>query len=421
MRVLAVVFAALAAAVAASEEELPSIYGMQALKITCDSKSKFDFVVQHHGERGYDFLRVPRALNSDIEVLVAAEQIADFKAELAARAINFEVLVADASKVIERELGLNRRARMMRARSAGISLKAFPRYDEIKAYVENLTHEYGDFVSMFTIGQSYEGRDIVGAKFSAGPGDKPALLIDAGIHAREWIAPTTALYAIKQLAENSSTHYLFDNIDIYIIPVLNPDGYEYTQQSPSTRMWRKTRSKTTRSCTGVDANRNFGLEWMTVGASSNPCSDIYAGTEAFSEPETAALRDFVLGLKSVKTYLTFHSYGQYLLHPWGFTSKLPSNEPILRCVAEKAESELSKLRGTHYEIGSSTNVLYAASGGSDDWVMGVGGADLSYTVELPGGYFGFAPPPREIIPVGRETFEAIKVFAKYTEGNLAEC
>lgn len=104
---------------------------MQGLKIFCDSESKLEFVAKHEGEHGFDFLRVPRALNSAVEVLVAAEQLDDFKAELAARDIDFEVFIEDASKVIERQLALNRRARITRARKEGITLKAFPRYTEV--------------------------------------------------------------------------------------------------------------------------------------------------------------------------------------------------------------------------------------------------------------------------------------------------
>ncbi|XP_001599161.2 carboxypeptidase B-like [Nasonia vitripennis] len=410
-------------ALVGAEEYQASVYGMQGLKVSCDSEEKLNLVRSYENEPGFDFLRVARDNRVPVEVLVAPDQLQRFKRDLLANAIDFEVFVEDVSKVIDEELALQKRARMNRAGPRGsISLKAFPKYEEIVAYVDALAKSHSEIVEAFSIGKSFEGRDIVGVKISSGgAGSKPSLFIDAGIHAREWIAPSSAVYAIKQLVENATNHHIFDNIDIYVVPVLNPDGYSYTHKSTSTRMWRKTRSvHKSSSCIGVDANRNFEYEWMTVGASSSPCSDIYAGPKAFSEPETAALRDFILGLKSVKVYLTFHSYGQYLLHPWGFTTALPKNEPVLRCAAEKAEAELAKLRGTRYQIGSSTNVLYAAAGGSDDWVMGVAGAELAYTVELPGGIHGFAPPPKEIVPVGRETFEAIKVFASFVDNKVCQ-
>ncbi|XP_044004142.1 carboxypeptidase B-like isoform X2 [Aphidius gifuensis] len=180
------------------------------------------------------------------------------------------------------------------------------------------------------------------------------------------------------------------------------------------RFWRKTRSNSGSRCPGTDANRNFDYKWMTIGASSSPCEDTYAGPKPFSEPETQALRDFLLANKqAIKVYLTLHSYGNWLLHPWGWTDKLPENEPILRKVGLDAAEALSSKYGTRYTVGSSTVLLYAAAGGSDDWAMAVAGIELSYTIELPGGRFD--PLPNNIAKVGHETFEAFVVFQTYVE------
>lgn len=64
-------------------------------------------------------------------------------------------------------------------------------------------------------------------RLSTGGKNKPAIFIDAGIHAREWIAPVTSLYIIDQMVMNQN-RYLLNNVDWYILPVLNPDGYEFT-------------------------------------------------------------------------------------------------------------------------------------------------------------------------------------------------
>ncbi|XP_011505295.1 PREDICTED: carboxypeptidase B-like [Ceratosolen solmsi marchali] len=395
---------------------LPSIYGMQGLRISCDTELQLKYVRNYEGSLGFDFIKIPRVLQKPIEVLVVAEKLQLFKNNLIANGINYEVFLEDVGAHIDKQFALEYDERIVNPKNE--ILKTFPLYNEITLYLESLQNSHSDILQTFTIGKSFENRDIIGVKISSGGSGKPALFIDAGIHAREWIAPTTAIYAIKQLAENASNSYIFDNIDIYIVPCLNPDGYEFTHRNSANRMWRKTRStKKFSPCVGVDANRNFDFEWMTVGASSNPCSETYAGVTAFSEPETSALRDFLLSKNNtIKVYITFHSYGNFLLHPWGYTEELPTNEPTLRCVADKAENKLSQKRGTHYEIGSSTNVLYAAAGGSDDWAMGVAGIELAYTMELPSQRYGFAAPRSEIIPVGQETFEAIKIFAKYVEG-----
>jgi murein tripeptide amidase MpaA len=69
---------------------------------------------------------------------------------------------------------------------------------------------------------------------TGGNGNRPAILVDGGIHAREWIAPAMALYIINQLVENNaSNNDLTDAVDWYILPVLNPDGYEYSHISVS--------------------------------------------------------------------------------------------------------------------------------------------------------------------------------------------
>lgn len=80
------------------------------------------------------------------------------------------------------------------------------------------------------MGKTYKGRYQYGVKISSGNPDNPVIFIDAGIHAREWIAPATALYIIHQLAENASVSWMYQNVDWYILPVFNPDGYEYTRE-----------------------------------------------------------------------------------------------------------------------------------------------------------------------------------------------
>ena len=97
---------------------------------------------------------------------------------------------------------------------------------------------HGEVASLFSLGKSFEGRELLGVRLSSGRKErarsaraKPALFVDAGIHAREWIAPTTALYAIQQLAGNDSQRGLLDRVDVYVVPSLNPDGYEYSHRS----------------------------------------------------------------------------------------------------------------------------------------------------------------------------------------------
>lgn len=154
---------------------------------------------------------------------------------------------------------------------------------------------------------------------------------------------------------------------------------------------------------------------MVAGASNSPCSEIYAGPRAFSESETRALRDYLLANRQrIKLYLTFHSYGNYLLYPWGYTSALPANNDELYALGVRVNNAIRAISGTTYAIGTSTNLLYAAAGGSDDYAKGVGGVELAYCIELPGGgSVGFNPPATRITPIVQETWEGVKAYHDY--------
>lgn len=100
------------------------------------------------------------------------------------------------------------------------------------------------------------------------------------------------------------------SIDWYILPVMNPDGYEYTFKYD--RLWRKNRRRNG-FCSGVDLNRNYGHKWGGQGSSKQPCSETFGGAKAFSEPETKAVQDFIeRSNANFKASLSFHSYGQYM-------------------------------------------------------------------------------------------------------------
>lgn len=93
--------------------------------------------------------------------------------------------------------------------------------------------QYPDIVSLESIGNSYEGREISMIKIGAEDSDNPIILVDAGIHAREWISPAFALYLIRELVENEQNRNMIETVNWFIIPVLNPDGYEYTHTNVS--------------------------------------------------------------------------------------------------------------------------------------------------------------------------------------------
>jgi len=325
----------------------------------------------------------------------------------------YDVLCSDLQKSIEVENLPGQRSvagfRGTCTSISGINWENYHSFDKISSYLDCLSSQYGHIVQLNTIGMSSENRPLKVIQIStSGRGSrKPAIFIDGGIHAREWISPATVTYIIHELVENRQKYQnVLDKYDFYIIPSLNPDGYEYSRNYD--RMWRKTRSVNPgSSCRGSDPNRNFDVAWGTSGTSTNPCSDVFAGARAFSEPETAALRNFVLSKRNIKMYLTFHSYGQMILYPWGYVREDHSGESELKRVGNIG----ARAMNNRYTVGSAAKVLYPSSGGSDDWAYKGAGIRYSYTIELPDeGRYGFILPSNRIQGVANEAIAAVEAM-----------
>ncbi|CAD5114826.1 DgyrCDS3866 [Dimorphilus gyrociliatus] len=243
-----------------------------------------------------------------------------------------------------------------------------------------------------SIGKSFEGRDIWVFKIredSLSQKEKKKIWIDAGIHAREWISPAVALFSIESLIDgflngNKNIRRILSSYDIFILSIVNPDGYVYT--FTTNRLWRKSRSKVRgNSCIGADINRNFNYSWGTIGSSSDPCSDTYSGSKPHSEIETRNEVNYIMkngGGNSFQVFITLHSYGQLWMSPWGYSYNFPDNYDELLKASKVATSAISRLYGTHYTYGSSSHVLYRSSGTSRDWAKGVPKIRYVYTVEL---------------------------------------
>jgi len=270
--------------------------------------------------------------------------------------------------------------------------------------------------SVFNLGTSYEGRTIIGISINAGT-NLPVVWLDSNIHAREWISSATMLYVIDQILTGTSAdaQYLRSNFRFYIVPNLNPDGYEYSRATD--RMWRKTRSPNPGSlCIGTDPNRNWDSFWGGEGSSQLPCSDTYCGASAFSEVETAAARDFLQVLSPMcNLFISIHSYSQFWLLPWGGTRDKPSDYDELMRVGNAAAQAIRNKHGLDFLVGTVPDLLYVASGGSFDWAKEKAGIQYGYSPELrpaSAGQGGFDIPPTNIIPSGEEIFDAIVVTAR---------
>jgi len=262
-------------------------------------------------------------------------------------------------------------------------------YDEIESELKQLEANYPNIAKVYDIGDTWEGRDIWAIKISDNPTqneDEPEVLFIGGHHAREWISVEVPFYLAKYLVENYNTNNyvkkLVDNGEIWIVPLLNPDGYEYSRTTY--RYWRKNRRNNGDGTFGVDLNRNYGYKWGGPGSSGETKSDIYRGPEPFSEPETQAIRDLILN-NEFKIVISYHSYSQKILYPWGYTNDPPPDEALLKNIAQEMSDIIKSVNGEYYEPLQSSD-LYPwpndlVTGDLTDWVYGTLGIP-AFTIEL---------------------------------------
>uniref|UniRef100_UPI00398EBFD1 carboxypeptidase B-like isoform X1 n=2 Tax=Pristiophorus japonicus TaxID=55135 RepID=UPI00398EBFD1 len=357
------------------------------------------------------------AVDIDVDFRVGVKDIAKIQDLLDESGLEYEVLIEDLQPMIEQQLDNKERSATQH------SYIKYNDMDTINAWITSTVARNSNFMSLTEIGTSYEGRPIYAIKIGAKTGrSKPAIFMDCGIHAREWISPAFCQWfvqeAIGTYGSDPTMTNILDTMDFLVVPVINVDGYSYTWSN--NRMWRKTRSRKPGSnCRGVDPNRNWDAGWCTVGASSNPCAETYCGPQVESEKEVQAIANFIrLHKKSIKAYLTIHSYSQMCLFPYSYTYDLASNHNELNKIAKGAINTLASLYGTQYTYGPGATTIYLAAGGSDDWAYDLG-IKYSFTFELRDtGRYGFMLPESQIKPTCEETMLAIKYIANYVTNNL---
>lgn len=273
-------------------------------------------------------------------------------------------------------------------------------YAEQIAELGRLHTTYPAVTDLFSIGQTHEGQELMCLKISdnaqtAEP-DEGAILIVALHHAREILSPEIALYTAGTLLDNYATDPMIrafvDQREIYVIPSLNPDGGEYDHSAGFFRLWRKNRSPNDgHTCKGVDLNRNYGFEWGGVGSTGLKCDLTYRGTEPFSEPETRALRDFVLAQENLHVLVTLHTYSELILYPWSHTFETIDDQQDLSTFQTLARYMAEQNGYTDQQ----SSDLYRTTGDTTDWAYGELGI-FAYTFELsPASPFGgaFYPEP----------------------------
>lgn len=298
--------------------------------------------------------------------------------------------------------------------------------DGVIADIAALEEKYPGRAKVYTIGTSFEGRDILAVRISAAPSknlpDKAEILIVGMHHAREWIAVEVPLrlagFLLEQYDHNPRIRAIVDDCELWIAPMLNEDGFRYTWSE--NRNWRKNRRDNGDGSFGVDPNRNYDASWGGKGASKTPSSDVYCGTEPFSEGESSAVRDLIdpAGgmVDDMLGFLDFHSYSQLILYPYGNTYEVSPREKELSAIADRMSAIIDGETGVYYEPAKSSS-LYIATGGSSDWFHLAYDFRNTFIVEMrPTGEVlnGFQLDPAQIAATARENVAAALYFIEAT-------
>ncbi|OGD27646.1 MAG: hypothetical protein A2V57_10680 [Candidatus Aminicenantes bacterium RBG_19FT_COMBO_65_30] len=292
---------------------------------------------------------------------------------------------------------------------------------EVETELRTLERDHPGLAKVTEVGESLEKRKIYALKISDNASqdeNEPAVLFMGCHHAREWISVEVPFLFGKYLLENYDLNQdvrdLVDGSEIWIVPIVNPDGLEYSIHVY--RYWRKNRRANTDGTYGVDINRNYGYRWGydNAGSSGLPGSEVYRGTGPFSEPETAAVRGLFMA-RDFRAMVSFHSYSQTILFPWGYTVDPAPLEAELNAVAGTMSGLIAAVRGTAYSYGQASRLLYTTNGDTADWTHSIAGAP-SFTIELPpvdidhGGFFN---DEAAIGAIFEENLPAMLYLARY--------
>jgi murein tripeptide amidase MpaA len=246
--------------------------------------------------------------------------------------------------------------------------------------------------SMFhldSIGASIEGRPILAVKIgnAADAPGRPNVLFMATHHAREWVSTEVAMKLARWIAD-SLPRSLLAQRDIWVIPVQNPDGYQYTFTTE--RLWRKNRRLNADGSYGVDMNRNYPGFWGfdDLGSSGQPLTEIFRGTGPASEPETQAIVAFHAAHPPVVA-VSYHTYSGLVLYPYGYhTGELAPDRTLFRALAgtdlePAVPDRVPRSVLTYYHPGPGWN-LYPTNGEYTDWAYRTHGT-IAFTPELTSG------------------------------------
>lgn len=302
------------------------------------------------------------------------------------------------------------------------SMGGYLTFAQMEAELDELKTMYPNLITTkASIGTSIEGRPIWMVKISDDPDTEDpfeeGVYYGALYHAREPISMVSLIYFMQYILSQYGTDpeitCLINSRELYLVPCVNPDGYVYNQTTNPNGggFWRKNRRNNGNGTFGVDLNRNFSYNWGfdNIGSSATPSAEDYRGTAAASEPEIAAIQDFITA-NQLTIALNNHTYGNKVIMPFTYNSSQTANETHYTNIAAAITAD------NNYQYGKQFPMLgYSANGTADDWMYGSRGL-YSYTVETSHDSDGFWPVQSKIIPTCEKNLD-MNIAAAWSAGN----
>ena len=282
---------------------------------------------------------------------------------------------------------------------------AYHSHAKLKEDMRALADIAPDICSFETIGQSVEGRGIFALRLGGQMPGANAALVTGCHHAREWISVEAPFHLARTLVERRADPLvasLLENGDTWIVPMLNPDGHEFSRTCD--RFWRKNRQVNGDGSIGVDLSRNYAVGWDASLASTVPASSRFRGAAPFSEPETQAIAALFSRMidetgRPFVGILSYHAFSQVILHPWSCTgaSDRGLDGQLVRQFAADMLDRLNEAGPRVYGLSCGTDPG-RIGGEIGDWAYETYGT-FCFTVELPpepDSPAGFLLPAEEI-------------------------
>lgn len=208
---------------------------------------------------------------------------------------------------------------------------------------------------------------------------KPALFYTGTIHAREWIGIELSIafaqYVLDHIDYDPQLIKMLERATFYMVPVANPDGYEYSRNHFS--FWRKNRRQNADGTFGVDLNRNFSVGFTP---NKNTSSNVYSGPSPFSEPETLSLKNYMEDHANITIALDYHSQGNVIFPAHNFIHEDALDATDLNALSANMAEEIRRVSGREYGVHMGKPPTHLISGSGREFYYSKGA--LSLVVEV---------------------------------------